>query len=65
MPKFSNQLLDDSNVGLFLGVSGDIKQHIDFGKIWGKLRIFSTNKSESIIFQTTGLKDNRLVGVVG
>ena len=48
MPKFSNQLLDDSNVDVFVGASDDIKQDIDFGKIFGKLRTFSTNKSELI-----------------
>ena len=46
MPNFSNQLLDDSNVDVCVGASGDIKLDIDTGKIFGKLRTFSTNRSE-------------------
>ena len=46
MPKFPNQLLDDSNVEVLVGASGDIKLDIDNGKIFGKLRTFSINRSE-------------------
>ena len=36
--------MDDSNVDVFVGASGDIKLDIDVGKIFGKLRTFSVNR---------------------
>ena len=46
MPKVSNQLLDDSNVDVFVGASCDIKLDIDIGNMFGKLRTFARNSSE-------------------
>ena len=46
MPKFSNQLLDDSNVEVLVGASDGIKFNIDIGNVFGKFRTFSINMSE-------------------
>ena len=46
VPKLSNQLLANSNVGFLIGSSGDIILDIDIGKLFGKLHTFYINRSE-------------------